>query len=394
EYLWIILFLCTLHSVYSQNAFSQNTFDVTKYGAVGNQKTDDSRAFLKTWATACAANAAEVTIVVPQGKTFLVNTATFQGPCKAKRLHFQVNGNVVAPSSPSSYNADSWFSFHRLNGLIIEGNGQFDGKGAMWWKRCPIVCNYRHIIFLDRTCCIYRVYVFPRSHFGLNSCSNVNITGVHISAPASSPNTDGININYSSYIYVTDTQISVGDDCVAIQSGSSHIYITRVTCGPGHGISIGSLGVNGEKNPTVEEIHVRDSIINSATNGLRIKTWEGAGGYARHISYYNVTVDSTYNPIIIDQQYCPRNNCGNDSNKNEANAVKISDVSFTKIKGTIKGNVGVMLNCSTSVGCTGLVLKDIDLKSAEGGNKIPLSMCSNAHGKVYNTQPPVTCVVP
>lgn len=43
EYLWIILLLCTIHSVYSQDTNDQNTFDVTEYGAVGNQKTDDSR---------------------------------------------------------------------------------------------------------------------------------------------------------------------------------------------------------------------------------------------------------------------------------------------------------------------------------------------------------------
>ncbi|CAA7026285.1 unnamed protein product [Microthlaspi erraticum] len=233
----------------------------------------------------------------------------------------------------------------------------------------------------------------PRSHLGFKSCSNANVTGVQISAPELSPNTDGIDIGSSDHIYITDTHISAGDDCIAVESGSSHIYITRVTCGPGHGISIGSLGLNGDKNATVEEVHVKDSIINSASNGLRIKTWKGAGGYARHISYNNVTFDATSNPIIIDQHYCPHKKCPSSSTTKDSNAVKISDVSFTDIKGTIKGNVGVMLNCSIG-GCTGLVFKDINLTRADGSNDIPLSKCSNAYGEVHNAQPPITCLLP
>ncbi|ESQ48377.1 hypothetical protein EUTSA_v10021935mg, partial [Eutrema salsugineum] len=390
EYLWILLLLCSSYTVNSQN-----TYDVTEYGAVGDQKTDDSRAFLEAWAAACAANTAKVAIVAPHGKTFLVKTAKFTGPCTASRLHFRVNGNVVAPSSPWSNVSDYWLSFYHVHGLKVEGNGQIDGKGAIWWNRCPIQLGF--VACTNMLVKGIHLTNSPRSHFELKFCSNVNITGVHISAPESSPNTDGIDISSSTYIYITDTQISVefnvGDDCIAVESGSSHIYITRVTCGPGHGISIGSLGVNGDQNATAEEIHVKDSIINSATNGLRIKTWKGAGGYARHISYTNVTLDSTYNPIIIDQQYCPRKKCPNNS-KTNANTVKISDVSFTDIKGTIKGNIGVMLNCSTVVGCTGLVLKGINLTSADAAGDITLSMCSNAHGEVYHTQPPVTCLVP
>ncbi|PNX59142.1 polygalacturonase, partial [Trifolium pratense] len=64
-----------------------------------------------------------------------------------------------------------------------------------------------------------------------------------------------------------------GDDCVAINSGSKFINITNVNCGPGHGISVGSLGKNGEYS-TVEEVYVSDIIFTRTTNGARIKTWE------------------------------------------------------------------------------------------------------------------------
>lgn len=43
---------------------------------------------------------------------------------------------------------------------------------------------------------------------------------------------------------------------------------------------------------------------------------QGAGGYPRRqISYTNINFDSTYNPIIIDQQYCPNITCQKISKK-------------------------------------------------------------------------------
>lgn len=64
-----------------------------------------------------------------------------------------------------------------------------------------------------------------------------------------------------------------GDDCIAINSGSSWISITGVTCGPGHGMSIGSLGEDGAYQ-TVEEVNVENCSFRGTDNGVRIKTWK------------------------------------------------------------------------------------------------------------------------
>ncbi|KAK1271027.1 putative polygalacturonase [Acorus gramineus] len=83
----------------------------------------------------------------------------------------------------------------------------------------------------------------------------------------------------------------------------SNVNITGVACGPGHGISIGSLGKDGDR-ATVEQIHVQHCSFSGTTNGARIKTWQGGSGYARGITFNNITLTSTANPIIIDQFYC------------------------------------------------------------------------------------------
>ncbi|KAF3603290.1 hypothetical protein F2Q69_00033019 [Brassica cretica] len=97
----------------------------------------------------------------------------------------------------------------------------------------------------------------------------------------------------------------LGDDCIAItgeRGGSSDINITRVACGPGHGISIGSLG-KGDIDDTVENVIVRSCSFWGTQNGARIKTWHGGKGLAKNILFENITVTNTKYPIIIDQHY-------------------------------------------------------------------------------------------
>ncbi|GMN45153.1 hypothetical protein TIFTF001_014340 [Ficus carica] len=108
----------------------------------------------------------------------------------------------------------------------------------------------------------------PSKHIGLQSCSNVSVSHLHIRVPKTSPNTDGILISGSSQINIFHSIIGTGD---AIKSGSSHINIILVACGPGHGISVGSLGIGGG-NHIVEEVHVRNCSFIGTTNGARIKT--------------------------------------------------------------------------------------------------------------------------
>ena len=67
--------------------------------------------------------------------------------------------------------------------------------------------------------------------------------------------------------------ICAGDDCVSIQTGCSNVYIHNVNCGPGHGISIGSLGRYNTK-ACVSNITVRDVMMHNTMNGVRIKTWQ------------------------------------------------------------------------------------------------------------------------
>lgn len=73
-------------------------------------------------------------------------------------------------------------------------------------------------------------------HFHVTDSSGIKFDNIKITAPAESPNTDGIHFSDSSGITVTNAMIGTGDDCISVGPGVSDATFTKVTCGPGHGL--------------------------------------------------------------------------------------------------------------------------------------------------------------
>ena len=69
------------------NSTSDCVFDVTKFGAIGDGSTDDTKAFEEAWKAACAVESA--TVLAPSDYNFMITSTIFSGPC-TPRLIFQV----------------------------------------------------------------------------------------------------------------------------------------------------------------------------------------------------------------------------------------------------------------------------------------------------------------
>ncbi|KAL0342088.1 UNVERIFIED_CONTAM: putative polygalacturonase [Sesamum calycinum] len=222
-----------------------------------------------------------------------------------------------------------------------------------------------------------------KNHVSISECNNATVSGLHMTAPPKSPNTDGIDISSSTNIHIYNCTMETGDDCIAINGGTSYVTISEVVCGPGHGISIGSLGANG-KYEEVEAINVSNCTFNGSTNGVRIKTWQGGSGFARNINFSDINFIATDNPVIINQFYCPHKTCAN-----QASAVQVSDVTYIGLRGTsISKNATVSFRCSDTVPCTNIILDDVDIRSFDP-NTSTTAVCINAHGTARSTASPI-----
>ncbi|BBG96204.1 Leucine-rich repeat family protein [Prunus dulcis] len=104
--------------------------DVVKFGAKGDGKTDDTKAFTQAWTQACSERQNN-RYVIPKG-TYIVGPVDFAGPCKAKTIHFKVDGTVQSSKKQSvtgGAHPNAWISFTQVNNLFISGDGIFDGQG-------------------------------------------------------------------------------------------------------------------------------------------------------------------------------------------------------------------------------------------------------------------------
>ncbi|TXG72982.1 hypothetical protein EZV62_001561 [Acer yangbiense] len=366
------------------------TYNVVTLGAKPDDKTDSTKAFLAAWARACG-SATSATIYVPSGR-FLLKNAVFQGPCKNSRVSIRIDGTLVAPSDYHVIGAtDNWLFFQHVDGVSISG-GVLDGQGTGLWacknsgKNCPSgatslgFSNSKNIVINGLTSLNSQLY-----HIVFNSCTNVKVQGVKVSASGNSPNTDGIHVQLSSSVTILNTKISTGDDCVSIGPGTNGLWIENVACGPGHGISIGSLGKNSQE-AGVQNVTVKTATFTGTQNGLRIKSWgRPSNGFANNIHFQHVVMQNVQNPIIIDQNYCP----DNQGCPGQNSGVKISDVTYEDIHGTSATEVAVKFDCSSKNPCSNIKLEDVKLTYK---NQQASASCIHADGSADGVVQPGSCL--
>ncbi|KAJ7008272.1 exopolygalacturonase [Populus alba x Populus x berolinensis] len=376
-------------------------FDVTKHGAKADDKTDNA----ETWRAACDSGV-PAKMVIPGG-TFVTSPVVFQGPCKSTEpIVFEVQGNVKATTDLSEYSSEQWILFEIIDGLTLNGGGTFDGQGSAVWKyndchenkQCqPLPSSIK--LSKVKNAFVHEISSVDSKYFHMHvtSCHSISIHNINLTAPANSPNTDGIHISHSDGVHVTSSKIGTGDDCVSIGQGSTNILISQVFCGPGHGLSVGSLG-KYKNEEDVSGIVVTNCTLFNTTNGVRIKSYAASDpSQAFNITFKDITMDSVKNPIIIDQKYGSRNAAVIHRQKPyhimytlaTPSRVKISNVHYQNIKGTSTSNVAVSFLCSSSVPCQGVELVDIDLAYIGQKANMPLSSsCLNANVKSGGKQNP------
>jgi polygalacturonase len=141
-------------------------------------------------------------------------------------------------------------------------------------------------------------------------CRDVTLSGLTIKNPHDAPNTDGIDIDSCSGVLVEDCTINVGDDGIALKSGSgpdglrvgkptSGVEVRRCAVGDGHGgIVIGSETAGG-----IAGVKVSDCVFKGSDRGIRIKTRRGRGGVIRDLDFRDIVMEGTLCPLVINMYY-------------------------------------------------------------------------------------------
>ncbi|CAH2060270.1 unnamed protein product, partial [Thlaspi arvense] len=392
--LYLSLLFLTVASTRLTNR--QKVFNVRRYGANPDGKTDNANVFANVWKSACGRISGSSKIYVPKG-TFYLGGIEFTGPC-INQIEFIIDRTLLAPTNPKDIKKDTWINFRYINDLFISGVGTLDGQGKQSWPlndchkntNCPKLAMTMGFAFVNNSRIDGITSLNSKmGHFNFFSVHHFNITGVTITAPGDSPNTDGIKFGFSSNIHISNTFIGTGDDCIAILSGNTNMDISNIKCGPGHEISVGSLGKNKDEKD-VTGLTIRDTVFNGTSDGIRIKTWESSASkiIVSNFVFENIQMIDVGKPINIDQKYCPYPPC---ENKGESH-VQIQDIKLKNIYGTSKNKVAVNLQCSKSFPCKNVEPVDINLEHSGGEDGPSTAVCENVDGSAHGKMVPQHCI--
>ncbi len=213
-----------------------------------------------------------------------------------------------------------------VTGAGIMGDGAIDGRGgvtipALGMSIWDIAQRYqgkeRGLIRLvvanhadDFT--LYRISIRNSWNFNVsyNAGNCFTVWGVKVEAPHRFPrserplahNTDGIDPgNGSKNITITHSFIRTGDDNIAIKGGKGGLTNMTVSHNHvywGHGMSIGSETYGG-----VSKVRVFDLTLDGTDSGIRIKSSADRGGLVEDVSYEDICIRNSPNPLNLTTHY-------------------------------------------------------------------------------------------
>ncbi len=369
-------------------------FNVTGYGAKGNGVTDDAKAIQRA-IDACSASGGG-SVIIPSGKTFMA------GPLHLKSnvdLHLQPNSILLANPDEAVYTESAfrgnrgegmmWISGKDIQNISITGQGRIDGNGVAFMGR-----------ELDDSYELKPVTDFdPRPHvLTLVNASNAKINGVTIANSAywtvhlvgcydvaisdisllnnlKIRNGDGIDIDHSRKVRISNCFIESGDDCICLKNRRefeeygpcedvvvTNCIMTSRSCA----VKIGS-----ENMDAIRRVLFDNCIITKSNRGIGIQNRDE--GTVSDITFSNMTVDCRLfsdvwwgksEPIYVTSYPRARGNHKDAGWRFPKGATQgacgeVSDIRFIDIYSTSEN--GIFLGCDEPGKIRNVTLDNVDL---------------------------------
>ncbi|KAF7316077.1 Glycoside hydrolase family 28 protein [Mycena indigotica] len=249
------------------------------------------------------------------------------------------NITTVQTGVSSKLYRSGWFSFTSTGpGVALVGptsgtGGIIQSYGQAWWDAGQQ--TNRPLLFAWRVNngSISHVTISKPIGKSFNIAGNGNIIQNVVidakSVTASFPfNTDGFDVGGDGNT-IRDSQVSNGDDCVAIGSPCSNLHVKGLTCTGSHGISVAAKG-GGQVS--VSNILVEDILFVDSLYAVRYKSTAGNIGIAKNIVYRNIGVKNVTFPIYVTQNYYDQSQAPPPPSNT---SVTIDGLSVSNVAGTI-----------------------------------------------------------
>lgn len=408
-----LLLLATLQLVLPvSDIHAQTVYDVIKFGAKGDGKTDDAKAIQKA-IDKCSSQGG--------GKVYLKANRTFlSGPIELKSgVDIFVDAGAVLLCNPdeSIYKLSAfrdnegegmlWIYARNAKDISFSGKGTVDGNGIKFmgaelsdsYELKPLNGPFDprpHVITLENVKGIRMHDLTIRNGaywtIHLIGCDDAVISGISLLNNLKIRNGDGIDIDHSRNVRISDCYITSGDDCVCLKNrrefeeyGSCH-DITVTNCvmkSRSCAIKIGS-----ENMDSIYNVLFDNCVITASNRGLGIQNRDE--GTVTNVTFSNIMLDCRYfsdvwwgkaEPIYVTSY--PRA-VGNHKDAGwrfpkgatEGRCGKVSKITFANIQCTSEN--GCFIGCDVEGKVSDITIKDMNLTIAR---------MTDYKGGVYDKRP-------
>ena len=273
---------------------AQSIFNVKDFGAKGDGKTDDAPAIQKA-IDACT-NAGGGRVLFPAPGTYL------SGPFNLKsNIDFHLPGNVLLLAHPdekkytkSAFRTNPgegtiWIGGENIENLTLSGTGEINGNGISFMgaeledsyvlKPFNIVDPRPHVLTIvgGKNIRIRDLKIGNSAYWTVHliGCDDVVISGITLLNSLKVRNSDGIDLDHSKNVRISDCYIESGDDCICLKNRReyeefgvcenivvSNCTMTSRSCA----IKIGS-----ENMDTIRQVLFNNCIIKKSNRGVGIQ---------------------------------------------------------------------------------------------------------------------------
>ena len=346
-----------------------NVFDITSYGAVSDGVTDNAPAFRKA-IDACAASGGGI-VRVPGSGTFMT------GPFDLKsgvELRLERGSRILANPDEMVYTRSAfrenpgegsiWIGGENAEHITISGEGTIDGNGIAFmgpeenaayalkefdtFDRRPHVLTLVNVSGLVITGVTFRNAAYWCVH--LVGCSDVDIHGIRIDNSLKIRNSDGIDLDHTRNVRISNCDIASGDDCICLKTRREYAEF-----GPTENITVTdctmtstscAIKLGSENMDAIRNVEARNCAIRSSNRGIGIQNRDE--GVIENIRFAHFTIEGR---LFDDVWWGKAEPISVTAYRRKAAGGRDANVGFAP--GQTEGRVGAVRNIAfTSIVCT------------------------------------------
>ncbi|OJU56511.1 MAG: glycoside hydrolase [Bacteroidales bacterium 45-6] len=291
---------------------AKTDFNICDYGAKGDSLTDNAKAIQKA-INACH-EAGGGRVVVPSGGVYMTgpfSVASFV------ELHVEANAKLIANPDEKVYVKSAfgenkgegmmWISGENIKEFAISGQGKIDGNSVAFmgkelsdsYELKPVheydprphlltLINGKNIRIKDVTICNSAYWAVH-----LVGCNDVTVDGISLLNNLKVRNGDGIDIDHSRNVRISNCHIESGDDCICLKNRREYAQY-----GPCENITVTNcvmtsrscaIKIGSENMDRISHVVFDNCIIKDSNRGIGIQNRDE--GVVENIVFSNIFVD-------------------------------------------------------------------------------------------------------